>query len=298
MSTSQLLSMTGFGRAVRQLGGLTIEVEARSVNHRFFDLTVKSPRIYSAYEPEIRALAASTITRGRVEIFVSRRSTDASALSINFNKELFDKLSDIYRQATGDTDLRTTFDSVVINILSRREVLDVSEESGDSSFERTVLFDALGAALGDLGAMRLKEGGSLQKDLSGRLMTLKDLREKVKTSTEKAPSVHREKLQQRIQKLAPDVAIDPMRMAAEVALICDRLDTTEELVRLESHFVQFSDALRVGKECGRRLDFIVQEMGREFNTINSKAQDSTVQHLVIDAKAEIEKIKEQVQNVE
>ena len=298
MSGNQLLSMTGFGRAVRQLGGLTIEVEARSVNHRFFDLTIKSPRIYSAYEPEVRALVATTITRGRIEIFVSRRSTDASALSINFNKEIFDKLSNIYRQTIGEAGMKNSHEAVALNILSRREVLDVSEESGDGSSERAVLFEALSVALNELGAMRLREGRNLHKDLSARLATLKGLREKVKTATEKNPSSHREKLQQRIQKFAPDVAIDPMRMAAEVAIICDRLDTTEELVRLESHFGQFTDALCVGKECGRRLDFIVQEMGREFNTINSKAQDSTVQHLVIDAKAEIEKIKEQVQNVE
>ncbi len=294
---SSLLSMTGFGSAMRQKGAVTVEVELRSVNHRFLDLTMKIPRLYSSYEQELRSLVGQQVGRGRLEVFISRRSTDTSTLSINFNKDLFQKLSVIYLDAAGlgAKELPT---SGALDILSRREVLDVVEDGANSDAEHGTLLEAVSAALTELNKMRAQEGAHLQKDLTSRLATLRGLRERMLELTIKTPLNFKEKLQQRLQKLAPEIVVDPMRFAAEVALLSDRIDTTEEFVRLESHFSQFEKTLAAGKGSGRRLDFIIQEMGREFNTISSKAQDAAVQHLVIDAKAEVERLKEQVQNVE
>lgn len=294
-----MLSMTGFGRCVRQEGGVALEIEVRSVNHRFLDLTIKTPRAYNQYDTEIRKVISDQLGRGRVEVFVTRRTTDAAAHSVSFNREMFTRLQQVYSEALGADVSAESKVTVALDILARREVLDISDDSASGGEgEKKLLLETLTLALTELQSMRSAEGQNLKSDLLKRLDSLKSLHARLEESVQKTPIDYRERLNQRLQRLAPDVVVDPSRLAAEVALMCDRIDTTEELVRLTSHFEQVAQALNGGSGSGRRLDFLIQEMGREFNTITSKAQDAAVQHLVIDAKAELERMKEQVQNVE
>ncbi len=292
-----LLSMTGFGRALHQVDGLSIEVEIRSVNHRFLDLNIKLPRVYFSYEPELRRFLAGEIKRGRVEIVVTRRASDTGGQTVLFNKPLFDQLKAVYVEVLGaHTD--ATQSSVTQSILSRREVLDVTEASSSVGQEYPEFLNAVRLALKDFHSMKISEGDHLKSDMQQRLAKLIDLHAQISAATIRSPQVFKDRVLERVRRLGSEVALDPNRLAVEVALLTERVDTSEELVRLESHFDQFKNTLKLGSEVGKKLDFLVQEIGRELNTITSKAQDSAVQHLVIEAKAEVEKIKEQIQNVE
>jgi uncharacterized protein (TIGR00255 family) len=295
--SAELLSMTGFGRATHQVDGLSIEVEIRSVNHRFLDLNVKLPRVYSGYEAELRRSVASEVKRGRVEIFVTRRASDVGGLTVLFNRPLFDRLNDVYVEVLA-LSTKSINSDVAQNILSRREVLDVVEESSAIGREYPELMTALRLALKDFRSMRVNEGSYLKNDMEQRLVKLLDLHAKISQASALSPQIFKERIIERVRRLGPELILDPDRLAAEVALSTERVDTSEELVRLGSHFTQFRDILAQASEVGRKLDFLLQEIGRELNTITSKAQDSIVQHLVIEAKAEVEKIKEQIQNVE
>ena len=292
-----LMSMTGFGRALHQAEGLSIEVEMRSVNHRFLDLNIKLPRIYFSYEPEIKRLLSGEIKRGRVEVFVTRRTNDIGCLSVQFNKPLFEQLKGVYAEVLAIS-VESISSDVAQSILSRREVLDVAEETSGIGAEYPLILVAIQNALKDFRSMRISEGAHLKSDMEQRLTKLLELHGKISTATILTPQAFKDRLLERMRRLSPEVSLDPSRLALEVALLTERIDTSEELVRLKSHFNQFRKGLTLGSEVGRKLDFLVQEIGRELNTIASKAQDSAVQHLVIEAKAEVEKIKEQIQNVE
>jgi uncharacterized protein (TIGR00255 family) len=293
MMSKPLLSMTGFGRSVRQAEGVTIEVEIRCVNHRFLDLNIKLPKLYTCYEVEVRKQLSEALSRGRVDLAVVRRATDNKLLSVQFNRDLYEKLLLVYADLVPNNKERAQFD-----ILSRHEVLDIVEDSALPANESVLLYESISEALVQVQQMRIKEGQVINNDLISRLQQLEALRSQIEIISVKSPQEYRDKLSQRVQRLAPEVVLDPARLAAEVALMCERIDVTEELVRLGSHFAQFRQTISDTQGAGRKLDFLTQEIGREFNTITSKAQDASIQHLVIEAKSQLEKIKEQIQNVE
>jgi len=298
-SSSTPRSMTGFGAARLEQGGVTAEGEIRSTNSRFLDLTVKLPRAWSSFEPEIRDLVSGELLRGRVEVYLERRGTSGEAGSVEFRRPLFDAALTVYRGVLAEfqCDSPEARARAIGDILSRREILNVSEGEPDLSAERSIVLDVVRRALEQLVAMRRTEGARLAEDVRGRLRTLEEVRVAVAAGAARSPEELRDRLLARIARLAPAVTLDESRYAAEVALLADRLDVTEEVVRIESHLAQFTVTLGQ-PPVGRKLEFLLQELGREFNTIGSKAQDATVQGLIVTAKTELERIREQIQNME
>lgn len=293
----QTVSMTGFGKASVQNSKLHIGVELKSYNHRFLDIALKLPRAYNQFEFELRDLISSTLGRGRVELLVVREAV-IPPQAVQFDRDLFKTYWNIARKVLREADVtgKEHFAALALDLMSRKEVLGIREENFLGDAERGLLLGALKKALGILVKMRDREGARLGQEISGRFARIKKLREQISKAGQRTVENERERIQNRIKKFTPEVTLDPARLAAEVALLIDRTDITEELVRLDSHFKESSLAL-AQSGTGRKLDFIIQELGREFNTIGSKAQDADVQRSVIEAKVELEKIREQVQNL-
>lgn len=291
--------MTGFGSATGGDRSVRVEVEIKTANSRFLDVTIKAPRLYAPFENELREIIASTVERGRVEVLIGRSEPSGGAKRLSFNRDLFDATLAVYLQqfrAAGVDSVEARADAIR-DVLGRHEVLELAESDVRVTRERTVLLGVLRGALEELHAMRRSEGALLVADLEERLKRLVAVRRSIERHAAAAPAAARARLAARIERLAPTVKVDPERLAAEVAILADRVDVTEELVRLESHIAQFQKALGAPL-AGKKLDFLLQEFGREFNTIGSKAQDASIQAIVVEAKAEMEKMREQVQNLE
>lgn len=292
------ISMTGFGRAASQSNGVSIEVEIKSVNSRFLDCALRLPREYTSFEPDLRELLSAEMNRGRVELTVTRAMSAQAGGGLRFNRKLFAELVTVYKSALKAAGIKEPLDDdAVFDILSRREVLEVAVAGQHVDRERSLLLDTVKRALQGFHAMRVTEGKKLAADLLGRLSTLKLVVKKISDKAASAPQEQRVRLEERLKKLLADTPIDEARICTEAAVLADRVDVSEELVRLHSHFSQFADALRESPN-GRKLEFLLQEFGREFNTIGSKAQHAETQALVVNAKTEIEKMREQVQNIE
>ena len=298
-SKVSLLSMTGFGKARVNASGVWVEVEVRSINHKFLDLSFKLPRGYLQFEQELRTLVGDKIERGRVEVVVSRgESAGGKSGKVSFNKDLFEAyrktyISNLPASGRKNPEIEAR---MILDILSRKDVLTSDEDEQDLRSEQKTVRQALELALKALHEMRRYEGEKLGKDISARLDNVISIRKDVESATSRQAQTMRDKLVARIKKLSSEAALDENRLATEVVYLSDRADVTEEIVRLGSHIKQFEDALSKPPN-GRRLDFIVQEISREINTIGSKAQEASVQSLVVDAKVELEKIREQLQNL-
>jgi len=295
----QPISMPGFGKGAVEHEAVSVEVELKTVNTRFLDFNFKLPRLYSQFEMVLREQISSRLSRGRVEIYVLRTPKKEEACAVGFNRALFDSF---YKECTALADELECFDEqmrsgLVRDLLSKRDILDLAEEAGDIGVEKDLVQQAVGKALEELCAMRKEEGARLGIDLVERLDQLEKIRTSLEELTAGTPEELKSRLLERISKLAPEVTLDEARMATEVAYIVDRADVTEELVRLESHLSQFQASLGESPN-GRKLEFLLQELGREFNTIGSKAQDSAIQTMVVEAKSHMEKMREQVLNLE
>lgn len=291
-----LKSMTGYGRgeSTGDIGSFTVEI--RSVNHRFLENVVRMPRIYSALEDFVKKTVAEKVARGRVDVFVTVENIENKNKTVKVDKDLalayYNALKDL-----GDG-LKVPAELQLIDIARFPDVVTVEEADLDMEATAKVLGEALEAALNQLVEMRRAEGERLGKDLLYRIDKLEDFLQKVR---KKAPEVvvhYKEKLQARVKELLDNIEIDEAKLANEVAFFADRANITEELIRLQSHLVEFKKALNSTEAIGRKLDFLVQEMNREVNTIGSKANDLEISGMVINAKSEIEKIREQVQNIE
>ncbi len=289
-------SMTGFGRANVLIDGREITVELKSVNHRFLDLGFRMPRHISFLEDEIRRQLTERLTRGHVDVFVSYRNTRTDARTAVVDGALLNAYITAANECAEKYGLRN--DLSVVSALRFPDVVDVVEAEEDREAVTELLKKALGAACDELINMRRIEGERLCADLLARLDTVLGIRAGI---AEKAPGVvedYRAKLNERIASILQSVEIDAARLATEVALFADKANIDEELVRLGSHVAAARELLENGSAVGRKMDFIVQEMNREFNTIGSKANNKDITALVIEGKAEIEKIREQVQNLE
>ncbi len=289
-------SMTGFGRANVLIDGREITVELKSVNHRFLDLGFRMPRHISFLEDEIRRQLTERLTRGHVDVFVSYRNTRTDARTAVVDGALLNAYITAANECAEKYGLRN--DLSVVSALRFPDVVDVVEAEEDREAVTELLKKALGAACDELINMRRIEGERLCADLLARLDTVLGIRAGI---AEKAPVVvedYRAKLNERIASILQSVEIDAARLATEVALFADKANIDEELVRLGSHVAAARELLENGSAVGRKMDFIVQEMNREFNTIGSKANNKDITALVIEGKAEIEKIREQVQNLE
>ncbi|MDO4344129.1 MAG: YicC/YloC family endoribonuclease [Eubacteriales bacterium] len=289
-------SMTGFGRCESQQGDRKFTVEMKSVNHRYFDVSIKMPKKLSFFESAIRALLKNYIQRGKVDVFITYEDFAAENVSLKYNENLAAEYLKYYRQMAQTFGLE---DDMRVSALGRcPEVLTMEEQTVDENEIWAVLEEALNGASRQFTESRIREGEALKADISAKL---DGMLVDVKAVEERFPQImeaYRQKLTEKVKELLGDTQMDEGRIAAEVVLFADKICTDEETVRLKSHIESMRGELEKGGSVGRKLDFIAQEMNREANTILSKANDLETSNLAINLKTEIEKIREQIQNIE
>ena len=289
-------SMTGYGKGdeTSERGGFTVEI--RSVNHRYGEISVRLPRAFLSQENEIKRLVSATLKRGKIDVSVQWDEAAGVDSLPQLNQELAKGYYDAFSRLSRDLGM---LDEVPLGlILAQKGVLRDSGQTIDETGLLPQLIAAVRTALNAIEAMRVREGEALAADLLARRQQIAEWVGQIRERTPLMVAEYRQKLSTRLEQLLGDVELDPARLAQEVAVLADRCDITEELVRLASHFAQFDEALRLKEPVGRKLDFLMQEMNREVNTIGSKANDAAIASLVIQVKAEMEKMREQVQNVE
>lgn len=289
-------SMTGFGRGEAQAKGRIWTTELRCVNNRFLDLKIKLPKGYCPLEERIRSLIAASLQRGRVDFAVNVGGDFSDLTTVKVNMDL----AGTYKRALtemgeslgvgGDIDLSL--------LASFPDVLIREQESEDLEAVWTVLSSAVEEAIAQCEIMRQQEGNALLADLSVRMDSFSEIVERVASAVPELLEQRKALLQERLEKLLGNVQIDPMRLAQEVVILADKTDVTEELVRLRSHTQQFRNFLLEEGAVGRKLDFLVQEFLREVNTLGSKISDARIAHLTVELKSELEKMREQIQNIE
>ena len=289
-------SMTGFGRGESQDQGQTWTVEIRTVNHRFLDQRIILPRQYQGLEDRVRKLVAARLDRGRVEVGIGLRGDRSGAVRLRLNLGLAEQYHGCLRLLCEELGL--PFHIGLTEMLTLRDLIEQEEQSPDLDREWEALEQAVVGALDECDRMREREGARLKEELAGRLDTFAALVERIAAQVPEILAHRQQELQTRIERLLGDVDLDPVRLAQESALLADKADVTEEIVRLRSHIEQFTRFLAAGEPVGRRLDFLLQEFLREVNTLASKIANSTVAHLAVEMKNEIEKLREQVQNIE
>ena len=289
-------SMTGYGRGKVTRDGREMTVELKSVNHRYLDIGMRLPRHLGFLEDVFRGELSAALSRGHVDVYVSYSNQRSDARTVTVDETLLGAYLAASRKAAEHLGL--TDDLTLSNALRLPDVTTILEAEEDREAVANLAREATALAVQELKAMRRVEGERLQKDLVQRTQTVLQLAKEIE---ERAPLVvqeYRLKLEERIAVLLGAVEVDRARLATEVALFADRASIEEEIVRLKSHVAQMLTSLSSSEPSGRKLDFIVQEMNREFNTIGSKANDAFLTNAVISGKGEIEKIREQVQNIE
>lgn len=292
-------SMTAFGRAKQTVGGKDITVEIKSVNNRFFDCSVKLPRAFSFLEEKIKPhLQSRSISRGKVDVFISIDVIDTPDVSFSIDEGYAAAYISALRELGERFGLR---DDVSVMSVARNSdifVIKKSEENTEKDWAdlRVVLDEAIDKFLG----ARRREGENICRDLLAKVEAIKSNVDKIEALSLSDTTSYREKLETRLREMLSDnrIVFDENRILTECAVFADKIAIDEELVRLRSHFEGFADILASDEPSGRRLDFLVQEINRETNTIGSKCQNSSIARLVVDIKCEIEKIREQIQNVE
>nr|WP_317449511.1 YicC/YloC family endoribonuclease [uncultured Sellimonas sp.] len=289
-------SMTGFGRCEIQSGEKKFTVEMKGVNHRYLDVNIRMPKKLYFFETAIRSYLKKYIQRGKVDIFVTYEDLSEGQMFLKYNETLAAEYLDYFRQMEEKFGLEN---DVRISALSRYpEVFTMEEQDVDEEKLWNGLREALDGACIQFVSARETEGEKLREDLIGKLDDMKAVVEKIEERSPQILSEYREKLEDKVKELLADTQIDESRIAAEVVLFADKICTDEEIVRLKSHIDHMKSTLQAGEGIGRKLDFIAQEMNREANTILSKANDLTVSNYGIDLKTEIEKVREQIQNIE
>ena len=289
-------SMTGYGRGEAARGGAKFTVEISTVNRKQAELSLYLPRELDALESRARDEINAKVSRGRIAARVQWTAKSGDRAQVEIDRNLAKEYAKEYRKLA--TDLKLGGEVSLDTILRAPGVLQTSEEELDVESLWTPLRAAVRAALKELLAMRAREGANLKKDLQKRIDALQKSVKAVKRQAPKTVRRHREALLDRLNQSGLDLKLDDERVLKEVALFADRIDITEELTRLESHFGQFADYTKSKGPVGRTLDFLSQEMNRELNTIGSKANDPLISRLVVAMKSELEKFREQVQNVE
>ena len=292
-------SMTAFGRARSTVGGKDITVEIRSVNNRFFDCSVKLPRAFSFLEEKIKPyLQANGISRGKVDVFVSIDVVDSPDVRIMLDEGYAASYLSALRILGEKFDLRD--DLSIMTVAQNRDLFLIQKPEEDVERDWNDLQSVLGEALTRFLTAREAEGGRIESDLRGKLSAIAERVDRIEELSRKDTTTYREKLEARLREMLADnrIVFDENRILTECAVFADRIAIDEELVRLRSHFVGFEEILASSEPVGRRLDFLVQELNRETNTIGSKAQNAEIARLVVDIKCEIEKIREQIQNIE
>lgn len=291
-----IYSMTGFGRSRLEIDGRVITVEVRSVNHRYLDVNPRVPRSISFAEETVRKLVAKHINRGRTDIFISYDNRVEGHIEVVLNKEVASAW------ISGADELKSEFDMdgrlKLSDVIKLPDVMEVREAQEDEDKVLDIVSKAVTKAMEKLCGMRLREGERLVEDIKSRLDMIGEAVLKIDARTPYVTEEYKDKLKARLEELLKGTELDPQRFDNEVAYFADRSSITEEVVRLKSHLTELRSMLNKGGVAGRKLDFLVQELNREINTIGSKSSDVRIAGTVIFVKSEIEKIREQVQNIE
>lgn len=289
-------SMTGFGRCEVLKDSRKFTVELKGVNHRYLDVNIRMPKKLNFFETSIRSLLKQYANRGKVDIFITYEDTSENQVSLKYNASLAAEYMKYFKQMEEDFGLEN---DIRVSTLSRcPEVLTMEEQSEDDKELWNGLKEALEGAFTQFVETRRTEGGNLKKDILEKLAGMEKL---VAFIEERSPGIvaeYRAKLEEKVSELLADTQIEESRIAAEVIIFADKICTDEEVVRLKSHISHMRDTLEEKEGIGRKLDFIAQEMNREANTILSKANDLEVSNCAIGLKTEIEKVREQIQNIE
>ena len=289
-------SMTGYGRAENTFNGCTITVELRSVNNRYLDCNVRIPRLYLFAEDAMKSRVQNTISRGKVDVFVTLDSTGADKVQVSVNRPVADGYYAALKQLSEDYGMSG---EISVTLLSRfPEVLLAEKAEEDVERLAQDICSVLDKALVDFDQMRTREGERLREDILSRAAVIEDKVGLVERRSPQTVMEYRAKLEARMSEVLSNTQLDPARILTEAAIFADKVAVDEETVRLRSHIGQLREMLSKGGAIGRKLDFLIQEFNREANTIGSKCSDIEISGHVVDIKAEIEKIREQVQNIE
>ncbi len=289
-------SMTGYGRAEETVDGRDIVVEIKSVNHRYFEFSSRTSRGYNFLDEKLKSYLQGKIARGKVDVFVTIQTVEDVASEVHVNHSLAAGYVNALRELQEHYDLT---DDISVSAVARyTDIFSVHKAAEDEDAAWEAVRQVLDEALEHFFAMREAEGARMKADMEERAQVILSLVEKIDTRSPETVKEYQEKLQQRLHEMLQEVKVEEQRLVTEAAIFADKVAVAEETVRLRSHFDQMQTMLSSDQAVGRKLDFLVQEMNREANTIGSKAQDADIAHMVVDMKAEIEKIREQVQNVE
>lgn len=291
-----VMSMTGFGRAEVSVGNRDIIVEMKSVNHRFFEFSCRTSRGYSFLEDKLKKYVGERVSRGKVDMYVSVTDNDDSSVEVELNKPLASGYIDAMKTLSDEYGITN---DISVSVLSRfNDIFQITRPPADEDAVFADVKVAVDVALERFLSMRQAEGEKLREDILNRAGTIIDIVGEIEARSPQTVQEYRDRLYTKLSEVLQSNNIDDQRILTEAAIFADKVAVDEETVRLRSHFDQMKQFLSSGEPVGRKLDFIVQEMNREANTIGSKVNDSVLAHKVVDIKGELEKIREQVQNIE
>ena len=289
-------SMTGYGRAAVTAGGREITVELRSVNNRYLDCTVKLPRMFSFAEDAVKRRVKEAISRGKVDVYITVTQTESTDVKVQLNRPVLEGYLSAMRTIAAEYGVQ---DDISVTALARlQDIFLVDRQEEDEEAAQKDILAAVDAALRKHTEMRCREGEAMEADLRSRAATILGLVADVEARSPETVREYRERLAAKMQEVLENTNIDESRILTEAAVFADKIAVDEETVRIRSHFDQFDAMLTGGGAIGRKLDFLLQEMNRETNTIGSKGSDLAQARTVVAIKAELEKIREQVQNIE
>lgn len=288
-------SMTGFGRGKYENGGRTYTVEIKSVNHKYSDINVRLPRFLNSVEDKIRKRVAEVISRGKIDIFVTFENYSSQGTTIRINKELAKEYIKELKSLADEADLK--FDLNVIDVSKFPEILKLEDEDNEELIEQELMI-ALDDALEKFVSMREMEGQKLIEDIERRIYLIQNKVNEITKFSSTLVEEYMAKLQTRVNELLAPGTVDEARLMQEIVIFSDKSSIEEELTRLKSHISQFLELIKQSSPIGKKIDFLIQEINREVNTIGSKANSLDITNKVIEIKTEVENIREQIQNIE
>ncbi|MEG1393529.1 MAG: YicC/YloC family endoribonuclease [Christensenellaceae bacterium] len=288
--------MTGFGKSEIAIDGRKIRVEIKSVNHRFLDISIRQPRFLMFLEDDVRKLLKMHLNRGRIDVFINYSSEREDAKKVLVDMPLVRAYVEAANQIVKQTEIKD--DLAISHIMRLPDVVTYEEEDSDEEALKDLLTINLNAALAELMDARQREGNQLKNDIVKRLDLILESAQRIHEKEDTVVGEYKQKLNDRLKEILDGSDVDQQKLAQEVAFFADRCNITEEIVRIKSHVKHFKASMEENTPQGRNMDFIVQELNREFNTIGSKSQDMEIVEAVIAGKGEIEKIREQIQNIE
>ena len=291
-----LKSMTGFGRASEHIDGIDVTVEIKAVNHRFFEFSCRVPRVYQFLEDKLKVLCQQSISRGKIELGVYIEDNSENSTVVEINRPYADAYISALNQLAKEYRIKN--DLKISAIAGNNELFKVKRNELDDELVSSAVITVAEKAINSFIEMRKVEGERLCADIASRSETILGKVALVEERSPETVKAYRERLEQKVKELLENSTVDEQRLITETAIFADKVAVDEETVRLRSHIKQLTELLNEDQPMGKKLDFIVQEMNRETNTIGSKCQDVDIAHIVVDIKSEIEKIREQIQNIE